>query len=151
MIIQNVIDYVTSKMGSSEMDYGNRIIEYLETLKTPKPITMYKKIYKYFNKYSSLIKWVNKFTANDDLRKVLKTEGIKYFLIHTKYRVIYEKPKPIVRIVDQLEDNTNYKALCNIMYFCTIGTILTGKQIKNTIPFDLSPNQDISCFFIKTK
>ena len=51
------------------------------------------------------------------------------------------------REVDKLKDDQKYEALIELMYFCEEGDILTGKQIKESIPFDVSPNQGIEEFF----
>jgi len=55
------------------------------------------------------------------------------------------------RAIDILKNNVKYKVMCDIMYFCNKGKILTGKQIKDNIPFDVSPNQPMSNFFKELK
>jgi hypothetical protein len=51
------------------------------------------------------------------------------------------------REVDKLEDNIKYKAKMEISYFCKKGSLLTGKFIKENIPFDVSQRQGIDAFF----
>lgn len=57
----------------------------------------------------------------------------------------------MAREIDKLEDNSNYKALVDLMGFCKEGDEFTGKEIKDSCPYDVSPNQGVDSFFKKIK
>jgi len=55
------------------------------------------------------------------------------------------------RELDKLEDDTTYKVLIEMVHAFNEGDILTGKEIKERCPFDVSPHQGIKTFFKKVK
>lgn len=52
-----------------------------------------------------------------------------------------------MRELDKLKDTTKYKVLIEMTFFADEGDILTGKEIKDNCPFDVSPSQGIETFF----